>query len=32
MLDKFVKVFPREYRRVLGIPRPAAALQTTEVH
>ncbi len=32
MREKFVKVFPREYRRVLGIPRPAGALETTGVH
>jgi glutamate synthase (NADPH/NADH) large chain len=32
MREKFVKVFPREYRRVLGIPRPAGALEATGVH
>ena len=32
MREKFVKVFPREYRRVLGIPRPVGALETTGVH
>ena len=25
MLPKFVKVFPHEYKRVLGVPRTAAA-------
>ena len=26
MLPKFIKVFPHEYKRVLGIPRAPAAL------
>ena len=33
MAEKFVKVFPREYRRVLGIPRASAgAMEATGVH
>jgi glutamate synthase domain-containing protein 3 len=28
MLPKFIKVFPHEYKRVLGIPRSPAALES----
>ncbi|HUA18493.1 MAG TPA: glutamate synthase large subunit [Bryobacteraceae bacterium] len=31
MLPKFVKVFPHEYKRVLGIPRQPAASKATEL-